>query len=128
MVCCREEKMINNDILITGGSGLLGSAFRSIYPHGDYPTSTELDLMSIESIEQWFRQNNTSSVIHLAGLVGGVSANINYVYDFYYKNLMINNNIIDACVKNSIPKLVCCLSTCVYPDSNSVNYPLTENQ
>ena len=128
MVCCREKKMINNDILITGGSGLLGTAFRSVYPHADYPTSAELDLMSRESIEQWFRQNNPSSVVHLAGLVGGVSANMNYMYDFYYKNSMINNNIIDACVENSIPKLVCCLSTCVYPDSSSVEYPLTENQ
>jgi len=40
----------------------------------------------------------------------------------------MNTNIIDACVFYKIKKLLCCLSTCVYPDENKVTWPITEDQ
>jgi GDP-L-fucose synthase len=40
----------------------------------------------------------------------------------------MNNNVIDAAVYTDTPKLVCCLSTCIYPDEKYVTYPLTEDQ
>ena len=115
-------------ILVTGGSGLLGSAFKKILPNSVYPTSEQLDLRNQKDIADYLENSNIQSVIHLAAKVGGVKANIDYVSDFYQINTEINNNIISSCISKNIPKLLCCLSTCIYPDEKYVHYPLTEDQ
>lgn len=117
-------------ILVTGGSGLLGSAFRKLLPNEIYPTHKQLDLIDKKNTQEYFQKygKEADTVIHLAGKVGGVKANTKYVSDFYETNSAINNNIISSCVKSNIPVLVCCLSTCIYPDEKYVNYPLTEDQ
>lgn len=115
-------------ITITGGSGLLGSAFKKIIPEAKYPSRQAVDLIDRRETFNYFYANRDSSIIHLAGKVGGVKSNTQFVSDFYSENSIINSNVIDACVKYKIPKLVCCLSTCVYPDEQYVTYPLTEQQ
>lgn len=115
--------------LITGGSGLLGSAFKNIGKNALYPTRKEMDLENVDSTLIYLKNNESiSSIIHLAGRVGGVKANTQYVSDFYSDNSQINNNIISSALALNIPKLVCCLSTCIYPDQKYVTYPLTEDQ
>lgn len=118
-------------IIVTGGSGLLGNAFKKIIPNAMYPTSKELNLIDKKNVQQYFTKFNLGTdtiVIHLAGKVGGVKANTKYVSDFYEINSVINNNIASCCVENNIPTLICCLSTCIYPDEKFVTYPLTEEQ
>jgi GDP-L-fucose synthase len=114
--------------VITGGSGLLGNAFKDILPNEKYPNRKMLDLTNRKMVFEYFGDVKPSKVIHLAGKVGGVKANTTFMSDFYSENSLINTNVIDACVLNKIPKLVCCLSTCVYPDEQHINYPLTEEQ
>lgn len=116
------------NILVTGGSGLLGNAFKKVLPIACYPTSKELNLLNENNINEYLTDNKIQEVIHLAAKVGGVKANTEFVSDFYQINSQINNNIISSCIKNKIKKLTCCLSTCVYPDENFVKYPLTEDQ
>jgi GDP-L-fucose synthase len=121
-------------IIITGGSGLLGNAFKALIPNGIYPNHKDLDLTDKLQTYRYFDSFNSFStssiktVIHLAGKVGGVKANTEKISDFYSINSSINNNVIDSCIKTDIPKLICCLSTCIYPDEKYVNYPLTEDQ
>lgn len=115
-------------ITVTGGSGLLGNAFKKILPEAAYPTHKELDLTDAIKTANYFVNSKTDAVIHLAGKVGGVKANTQYVSDFYQVNSEINNNVISSCTFKGISKLVCCLSTCIYPDEKYVTYPLTENQ
>jgi len=121
-------------IIVTGGSGLLGNAFKKILPDALYPTHKELDLTNSRDTLKYFDKFNEFSVskidavIHLAGKVGGVKANTRYVSDFYHTNSEINNNVIESCLYTDVPKLVCCLSTCIYPDEKYVTYPLTEDQ
>jgi len=121
-------------IIVTGGSGLLGSAFKKILPDAIYPTHKELDLTNSRDTLKYFDRFNEFSVskidavIHLAGKVGGIKANTKYVSDFYHTNSEINNNVIESCIYTDVPKLVCCLSTCIYPDEKYVTYPLTEDQ
>lgn len=118
-------------ILITGGSGLLGNAFKTILPASKevmYPTRAELNLMDKISIVKYIDKFNIDTIIHLAGMVGGVKANTEKVFNFYTENSTMNNNIIDAAVYTATPNLICCLSTCIYPDEKYVKYPLTEDQ
>jgi GDP-L-fucose synthase len=115
-------------ILVTGGSGLLGNAFKRILPDAKYPSHEMLDLRDRIKTASFLTDPSISTVIHLAGKVGGVKANTEYVSDFYQVNSEINNNVISSCAFKGIEKLVCCLSTCIYPDEKYITYPLTEDQ
>jgi GDP-L-fucose synthase len=125
-------------IIITGGSGLLGNAFKKVLlPSKEvkYPTHKELDLIHKINIIKYIDEHNLSrensnvkTIIHLAGMVGGVKVNTEKVFNFYSENSTINNNVIDAVIHTDTPNLVCCLSTCIYPDEKYVIYPLTEEQ
>lgn len=114
--------------LITGGSGLLGNAFKSILPDAIYPNRSEMDCTNFEEVSSTIGAYKPDVVIHLAAKVGGVQANMNEPFMFYYLNSVMNNNIMRVCSLRGVPKLVSCLSTCIYPSEEYVEYPLTENQ
>jgi GDP-L-fucose synthase len=107
--------------LITGGTGLIGSAFEEGEKVG-----SKYNLVSLFDTGLMFRDHKPDVVIHCAAKVGGVGANMNYPAEFYYKNIMMNTNIIDTCYRREVKKLVCFLSTCVFP--NDVEYPLDETK
>tara|TARA_R110000824_G_scaffold60050_10_gene160909 strand:+ start:17242 stop:18150 length:909 start_codon:yes stop_codon:yes gene_type:complete len=107
-------------ILITGGTGMVGSAFKRILPEGEYPSRREFQDLSFSLPGK--------DVIHLAAKVGGVKANTLEMADFYQENSEINQKIIHYSYTEGANKLVSLLSTCVYPDAIDVRYPLTENQ
>lgn len=108
--------------LITGGTGLIGSAFKEGIKVG----SKEYNLTDIISTQNMFEYYQPDVVIHTAAKVGGVGANMEYPADFYYDNITMNTNVIHCSYKNNVKKLVCFLSTCVFPDN--VEYPLDENK
>ena len=109
-----------NSIVVTGGTGMVGSAFKSILPEAQYITRKQLHDKTYDI--------SGKSLIHLAAKVGGVKANIDYVADFYYENSIINQKILDYAHKEKASKVISLLSTCVYPDAPYVDYPLTEDQ
>jgi GDP-L-fucose synthase len=111
-----------NNIIITGGTGLIGSAFKK----GKKLGSKDYDLRSTVETNRMFQENNPDVIIHTAAKVGGVGANMQYPANFYYDNIMMNTNIIHSSFEHKIKKLVCFLSTCVFPDK--IDYPLTEDK
>ncbi len=115
-------------ILITGGTGMVGSAFWGLDTEHDLTLhgSSRYDLRDPVQVGDMFSSENPDAVIHLAAKVGGVKGNSDYVADFFYDNILINTNVLNAAKNYKIPKVVSLLSTCVYPDK--VTYPLTEDQ
>jgi len=111
---------MKNDIIVTGGSGMVGAAFKRLLPHANYP-----DRASFHNLSFNVRDKN---IIHLAAKVGGVKANTEQIADFYYENSVINQKILDYAFVGGASKVVSLLSTCVYPDAPYVTYPLTETQ
>jgi GDP-L-fucose synthase len=108
--------------LITGGYGMVGSAMES-----QIKLSRDIcDLTNPKQTESLFRTIKPDGVIHCAGKVGGIGGNSNYKGEYFYDNLMINTNVIEASRKAGVKNLVAFLSTCVFPDN--VNYPLTVDQ
>lgn len=108
--------------IITGGSGLIGSSFRE----GIKVSTKDFNLMSKESTLKWFSIHNPEVVVHTAARVGGIGANMNFPAEFFHENMTMNMNVIDSCKELRIRKLVCFLSTCIFPDK--VEYPLTEDK
>ena len=115
---------MNKKILVTGGSGLVGSQFK-----GDKyfkPTSKDVDIRITSEVNTLIGVNNFDGIIHCAGKVGGVGGNMKYKGEFFYDNIMMNTNIIESARMFGVKNLVVFLSTCVFP--NDVEYPLTEKK
>lgn len=108
-------------LLVTGGNGLVGSSIIS-----DIKIGKEYDLRNINETNKMFEYHKPTHIIHCAGKVGGLSANMNYKGEFFYDNIMINTNVIESARLNNVKKLVSFLSTCVFPDN--IEYPITEKK
>ena len=109
-------------VLVTGGYGMVGSAMES-----QIKLSRETcDLTNPKQTNKLFQLVKPDGVIHCAGKVGGIGGNSNYKGEYFYDNLMINTNVIEASRKAGVKNLVAFLSTCVFPDK--VKYPLTVDQ
>ena len=114
-------------ILVTGGTGMVGSAFRRHESFGAIRVgSRDCDLTDFTETMSLLHEHRPDAVIHLAAKVGGVKGNYDFVGDFFRENMMINTNVLEACRLHKVPKVVSLLSTCIYPDKPS--YPLTEDQ
>jgi len=116
-------------ILITGSSGLVGSAFKKIMHEFNYEfifaTSKECNLENLEETMAYFNKIKPDIVIHLAACVGGLYKNMNCKVDMLEKNVIMNFNVIKCCYESKVDKLLCMLSTCIFPDKTI--YPINEN-
>ena len=115
-------------ILVTGGSGLIGTALKEIsssYPYEFiFANSKNADLTNSYDARGLFKWYKPDYVIHLAANVGGLFKNMNYKVDMLEKNLMINYNVVKNCYNFEVEKSINCLSTCIFP--NNVAYPINE--
>lgn len=110
----------NSKIYIAGHRGLVGSAIvKNLHEKGYtnlvYKTHKELDLISQNDVEEFFRIEKPEYVILAAAKVGGIIANNTYRADFIYENLQIQNNVIHNAYKYEVKKLLFLGSTCIYP-------------
>lgn len=115
-------------ILITGGTGMVGSAFKNMETDHELILvgSKDCELMDYDRTFKMFAYYMPNAVIHLAAKVGGVKGNSDYIADYFHENIMMNTNVLDISRRFGIGKVVSLLSTCVYPDNPT--YPLTEDQ
>lgn len=101
---------LNDKILITGATGLLGDAIVSKLKSQGYvniliPTHEELDLLEINMVESWFNKHKPDYVFHLASLVYGLKGNLDNQLKSIHQNTQINLNILNACANYSIKKI-----------------------
>jgi GDP-L-fucose synthase len=125
-----NEKMI---VMVTGGSGLVGSAIRDYIQDNAnkrdneewiFLSSKEGDIRKRDETEAIFEKYKPTHVIHLAAKVGGLFANMAAKVEFFRENILINDNIMECCRIYKVQKLVSFLSTCIFPDKTS--YPIDE--
>ena len=115
-------------ILVTGGTGMVGSAFDRIKSNHKIISfgSQTYDLRNEQDVCDMIYRTQPDAIIHLAAKVGGIKGNMDYVADFFYENMIMNLNVLNIAKMYKIPKVLSILSTCVYPDK--AKYPLTEDQ
>jgi GDP-L-fucose synthase len=107
-------------IYIAGHRGMVGSALiRKLQKEGFtnlvFRVSDELDLRNQAAVSAFFEKERPDHVFLAAARVGGILANNTYRAEFLYDNLMIESNIIHACYKTGVKKLLFLGSSCIYP-------------
>ncbi|MDM4764985.1 GDP-L-fucose synthase [Pelomonas sp. SE-A7] len=117
-------------VFVSGGAGMVG---RNIAEHPAAaqwqliaPGRAELDLESYEAVEAFLRETRPDVVIHAAGLVGGIQANIARPVDFLVRNVDMGRNVILAARAAGVGRLINLGSSCMYPRHGS--NPLREEQ
>ena len=118
---------INQKILITGASGLIGKNLISRLNKKGYQVfglDSKNDLRDPYLTQKIFKNYKPDLVFHLAAKVGGIFANSNYKADFYSDNVLINTNVINACVCNNVEYVFAMGTGCAYPKrlENNVLY------
>jgi GDP-L-fucose synthase len=107
-------------IYVAGHRGLVGSAIcRSLRRQGFerllLRTHAELDLTDSVAVRHFFEQQRPAHVFLAAAKVGGILANDLYPADFIRENLIIQTNVIDACYRSGVDRLLFLGSSCIYP-------------
>ena len=107
-------------IYVAGHRGLVGSAIcRQLKQQGFHRlllrTHAELDLTNAVAVQHFFAQEQPAYVFLAAAKVGGILANDLYPADFIRENLIIQTNVIDACYRAGVDRLLFLGSSCIYP-------------
>ena len=112
-------------ILVTGGTGMVGSELKKLLPNATYPTSKELNLTDLHSVESFLKKNQFEYVIHLAAHVGSLHDNIENSTLYFDQNILMNTIITKLSYQYGITNFLGILSTCIYPDDLEV-FPIKE--
>src|SRR3989344_6936078 len=95
------EMRKDSKIYVAGHRGLLGSAVKRRLEKDGYTnllvrTSAEVDLMDQAGTFAFLEREKPEYVFLCAAKVGGIKANMDAPADFLYKNLQIQNNVIEG--------------------------------
>ena len=118
-------------IYIAGHKGLVGSAIERVLRTEGFQniqgrTRKELDLTKQPEVDAYFEKERPEYVFLAAAKVGGIHANNTFPAEFIFSNIQIQNNVIDACYRYKVKKLIFLGSSCIYP--KFAKQPMDEEQ
>ena len=106
-------------ILITGSRGMVGHNLLEnddINRHDIFkPASSELDLLNLIDVRNYLKRIQPDMIIHCAGKVGGIQANMKDMYGFFTNNIVMGTNLIKTAKEAGIKKILNLSSSCAYP-------------
>lgn len=107
-------------ILVTGATGFLGKRVcRMLESQGKkyYRTSSSLgsDLRDETQTFELFEKAKPEYVLHCASYVGGIQFGLKHTGEMFRNNTLMSINMLEACRKYKVRRLVNPISNCVYP-------------
>lgn len=117
-------------IIITGAGGMVGKNILEQAGIKKYeifaPLRKELNLSDSVAVEGYVSRIKPDMIIHAAGKVGGIQANMREPVNFLLENLDMGRNVVWAARKCGVKRLINLGSSCMYP-RNAAN-PLKEER
>lgn len=111
-------------IVVTGGAGFLGSfvvdKLRKLNYEVSIPRSKNFDLRKWEACEKVVKGQDF--VIHLAAKVGGIGLNQEKPGEFFYDNLIMGIQLMEAARKAGVKKFIGIGTICSYPKFTPVPF------
>jgi GDP-L-fucose synthase len=119
------------NICVFGSTGMVGrnlvNALVELETHNVLtPSRLEVNLLDYSAVFEYLKTHSPDLVIHCAGIVGGIQANIENPVKFLTENTTLGNNVILGAKEAGVTQLINLSSSCVYP-RNAKN-PLSEEQ
>jgi GDP-L-fucose synthase len=106
-------------ILITGATGMVGHNLlenHNILEHDILkPDIEELNLLDNVSVYAYLKKNMPDMIIHCAGQVGGIQANMKDLYGFFTQNIIMGLNLVNNAKELGVKKFLNLSSSCAYP-------------
>lgn len=110
-------------ILITGGNGVLGSAFKALNKKKFYfiNSRNEINLKSYHDVKKFFNNKQFEGIIHLAAVSGGLGlSGPQYQATLLRDNLIMLFNILDIAAEKKIKKILLTLSSGMYSPTSKM--------
>lgn len=116
-------------VYVTGSTGMVGSnVVDALRVEGhDVVTSrsSEVNLLDLGAVADFLASAKPELVIHAAGKVGGIQANVKDSFGFMVENLEMGLNVVKAALKTGVGRLMNLSSSCAYPCA--LERPLVED-
>lgn len=117
-------------VLLTGGSGMVGKNLLAHERPDNFefiaPDSSKLNLLNFDQTEAFLKREKPDIIVHAAGVVGGIQANIASPVRFLTDNWNMGSNLVTAARSAGVPQLLNIGSSCMYPKDQDT--PLKESQ
>ena len=114
-------------VIVTGGAGFLGSyVVEGLRARGCkdivVPRRATCDLRDPHVIARLLERTEPDMVIHLAAVVGGIGANRERPGEFFYDNLLMGVQLVEAARQAGVEKFVTVGTVCAYPKYTPVPF------
>ena len=116
-------------IFVTGSTGMVGRNLAETFAARGHEVvatrSSEVNLLDYGQTVSFVRRTAPDLIVHAAGKVGGIQANVKDSYGFFVANMQMGLNVVQAALEARVPRLINLSSSCSYPCA--LERPLVED-